>query len=200
MARKGVNEQPDLLDLLSKVQLEPEDSGPALRDQTALARDQFQLERLEIENLWSYKKASLQFESGITVIAGPNGSGKSSLLESIFFALYGSEARHVMGRNLEEILRIGATEGSVKLSFLHGGKRYTVQSALRRSGGAAKSERGGCQLTCSDGSVWVGTESVRAEIERLFGMDREGFANCVYVRQGEIDRLIRADRKTREQM
>ena len=200
MARKGVREQPDLLDLLSKVQLEPDTAGPALRDTTPLARDQFQLERLEIENLWSYKKASLQFEPGITVIAGPNGSGKSSLLESIFFALYGSEARHVIGRSLDEILRIGADSGSVKLSFWHGGKRYTAQIALRRSGGAAKSERGGCQLTCSDGSVWVGTENVRAEIERLFGMDREGFANCVYVRQGEIDRLIRADRKDREQM
>ncbi len=200
MARKDVKEQPDLLDLLSKVQLEPEEAGPALRDQVPLARDQLQLERLEIENLWSYKKALVQFEPGITVIAGPNGSGKSSLLESIFFALYGSEARHVIGRSLEEILRLGADSGSVKLSFWHGGKRYTAQIAIRKSGGAAKSERGGCQLVCSDGSVWVGTENVRAEIERLFGMDREGFANCVYVRQGEIDRLIRADRKTREQM
>jgi len=200
MARKDVNEQPDLLDLLSKVQREPEDAGPALRDPSPLARDQFQLDRLEIENLWSYKKVMVQFESGITVIAGPNGSGKSSLLESIFFALYGSEARHVIGRSLEEIVRIGADSGSVKLGFLHGGKRYTAQIALRRSGGTAKSERGGCQLACSDGSVWVGTENVRVEIERLFGMDREGFANCVYVRQGEIDRLIRADRKTREQM
>ncbi len=198
MARKDVREQPDLLDLLSKVQQEPQ--SPILRDQTPLARDQFQLERLEIENLWSYKKAVVQFEPGITVIAGPNGSGKSSLLESIFFALYGSEARHVIGRSLDEILRIGADSGSVKLSFMHGGKRYTAQIALRRSGGAAKSERGGCQLTDEDGSVWVGTEQVSAEIARLFGMDPEGFANCVYVRQGEIDRLIRADRKTREQM
>lgn len=200
MARKDMNEQPDLLDLLSKVSLEPEAPGPALRDASPTKRDQFQLDRLEIENLWSYKRASLQFEPGITVIAGPNGSGKSSLLESIFFALYGSEARHIIGRDLSEILRIGADSGSVKLSFIHGGKRYTAQIALRKLGGEARSSRGGCQLTCSDGSVWVGTESVRAEIERLFGMDREGFANCVYVRQGEIDRLIRADRKTRETM
>nr|BAL54917.1 exonuclease SbcC [uncultured Acetothermia bacterium] len=200
MARKTVKEQRDLLDLLSKVQQEPPEPGPALRDAVTWARDQFQLEHLEIENLWSYKKASVQFEPGITVIAGPNGSGKSSLLESIFFALYGSEARHVIGRSLEEIVRIGADTGSVKLSFFYGGKRYAAQIALRRQGGTVKSERSGCQLTCEDGSVWVGIENVVAEIERLFGMDREGFANCVYVRQGEIDRLIRADRKDREQM
>ncbi len=202
MARKTVKEQANLLDLLQRASLAPEGVGPALRDQArpTLARDQFQLDRLEIENLWSYKKAFLQFEPGITVIAGPNGSGKSSLLESIFFALYGSEARHVIGRSLEEILRIGADSGSVRLSFFHSGQRYTAQIALRRQGATAKSERSGCQLSGDDGSVWVGTENVIAEIERFFGMDREGFANCVYVRQGEIDRLIRADRKTREQM
>lgn len=198
MARKSLREQENLLDLLSKAQ--PEEAGPALRDASSWARDQFQLEHLEIENLWSYKKASVQFEPGITVIAGANGSGKSSLLESIFFALYGSEARHVIGRSLDEILRIGADSGSVKLRFLYGGKRYTAEIALRRQGGTVKSERTGCQLTSEDGSVWVGTENVIAEIERFFGMDREGFANCVYVRQGEIDRLIRADRRTREQM
>lgn len=202
MARKPIREQENLLDLLSKVQLEPETARPALRDEDrlGLARDQFQLEHLEIENLWSYKKASVQFQPGITVIAGANGSGKSSLLESIFFALYGSEARHVIGRTLDEILRIGADSGSVKLRFIYSGKRYTAEIALRRAGGTVKSERNGCQLTCDDGSVWVGTENVIAEIERFFGMDREGFANCVYVRQGEIDRLIRADRRTREQM
>ncbi len=198
MARKTVKAQKDLLDLLSKVQQEPLELGPALPDR--LAHNQLQLDSLEIENLWSYKKASLHFEPGITVIAGPNGSGKSSLLESIFFALYGSEARHVIGRSLDEIVRIGADAGSVKLSFFYGGKRYQAQIALRRQGGTIKSERSGCQLTCDDGSIWSGTENVVAEIERLFGMDREGFANCVYVRQGEIDRLIRAERKDREQM
>jgi DNA repair exonuclease SbcCD ATPase subunit len=197
MARKIIKDQKDLLDLLSTVQKEPTE-GPALPDR--LVHHQLQLESLEIENLWSYKRASLRFEPGITVIAGPNGSGKSSLLESIFFALYGSEARHSMGRSLDEIVRIGADSGSVKLSFFYGGKRYHAQVSLRRVAGTMKSERGGCQLTCDDGSAWVGTENVVAEIERLFGMDREGFTNCVYIRQGEIDRLIRADRKDREQM
>lgn len=200
MARRSSKAAPNLLDLLEQLSPE-EETGPALRDRTsALARDQLQLETLEIENFWSYRQAVVQFEPGTTVIAGPNGSGKSSLLESIFFALYGSEARHIMGRGLDEILRIGAGTGSVKLSFLYGGHRYTAQIALRRQKTATKSERDGCQLSCDDGTVWMGVVDVTAEIEKLFGMDREGFTNCIYVRQGEIDKLIRADRKTREQM
>ncbi|MCS6903151.1 MAG: AAA family ATPase [Candidatus Bipolaricaulota bacterium] len=200
MARRPPDDStPNLLDLLPK-EIE-EETGPALRDRArSLAHDQLLLEHLEIENFWSYRKATVQFEPGITVIAGPNGSGKSSLLESVFFALYGSEARHVIGRNLDEILRIGAETGSVKLGFSYSGRRYTAQIALRRQKSATKSERDGCQLSCEDGTLWVGVEDVTAEIEKLFGMDRDGFTNCVYVRQGEIDKLIRADRKTREQM
>lgn len=199
MARRSPHDStPNLLDLLPK---DAAEAGPALRDRShALAHDQLLLECLEVENFWSYRKATVQFEPGITVIAGPNGSGKSSLLESVFFALYGSEARHVIGRNLDEILRIGAETGSVKLGFSYSGRRYTAQIALRRQKSSTKSERDGCQLSCEDGTLWVGVEDVTAEIERLFGMDRDGFTNCVYVRQGEIDKLIRADRKTREQM
>ncbi|MCI2430513.1 AAA family ATPase [Candidatus Acetothermia bacterium] len=204
MARRPSNDStPNLLDLLPKLGSEEpgEEAGPALRDRShSLAHDQLLLERLEVENFWSYRKATVQFEPGTTVIAGPNGSGKSSLLESVFFALYGSEARHVIGRGLDEILRIGAETGSVKLSFCYSGRRYTAQIALRRQKNITKSERDGCQLSCDDGTVWVGVEDVTAEIEKLFGMDRDGFTNCVYVRQGEIDKLIRADRKTREQM
>ncbi len=200
MARRSLKNPPNLLDLLTKLGPE-EESGPALRDRSpALARDQLCLESLEVENFWSYRKAVVQFEPGTTVIAGPNGSGKSSLLESVFFALYGSEARHIIGRGLEEILRLGAETGLVKLGFYYGGHRYMAQIALRRQKSATKSARDGCQLSCDDGTVWVGVEDVTAEIERLLGMDRDGFTNCVYVRQGEIDKLIRADRKTREQM
>ncbi len=200
MARRSLKNPPNLLDLLTKLAPE-EESGPALRDRApALARDQLLLESLAVENFWSYRQALVQFEPGTTVIAGPNGSGKSSLLESVFFALYGSEARHIIGRGLDEVLRLGAETGSVKLGFYYGGHRYTAQIALRRQKSATKSERDGCQLSCDDGTVWVGVEEVTAEIERLLGMDRDGFTNCVYVRQGEIDKLIRADRKTREQM
>jgi len=153
-----------------------------------------------MENLWCYEQAEIHFEDGVTVIAGPNGSGKSSLLESIFFALYGSKAGPAMDRALADILRIGADVGSVLLRFCHGAQRYVAQMALRRRGDNVVSEKEDCRLTRDDGEEWVGVENVSQAIEEVLGMNRDDFTNCVYVRQGEIDRLIRAGEEERRRM
>lgn len=184
--------EPSLLDLLKAVRTPPAKSPST--DNRLL------IESLEINNVWCYKHERVDFEEGITVIAGPNGSGKSSLLESIFFALYASKAGPAMERTLTEILRVGTDAGSVRLTFAYGPHRYTATITLRRRGDKVESERSECKLARDDGVEWVGVENVTAAIERFFNMDRDDFTNCVYVRQGEIDRLIRANDEERKQM
>ena len=188
------------VDLLAKAEI----SAPSDRVSTITvppsAHSQLLLEGIEVENLWCYEKARIDWSRGITVIAGANGSGKSSLLESVFFALYGSEAGAAMGRSLEGILRLGSAAGSVSLSFLHDGKKYTAQMALRKRGDQVISEREESVLTSEKGERWIGVRDVVAQIELLFGMSRDDFVNCLYVRQGEIDRLIRAGDEERKQM
>lgn len=159
-----------------------------------------QLLHLEVEDVFCYHRASLELEEGITMIAGPNGSGKSSLLESIFFALYGSRAGPAMGRSLGEVLREGARTGRVRLDFLLGGRRFTVEMGLKRQGNRIISEREGCRLRDEDGAEWVGVEEATTRIQELLRMDRDDFTHCVYVRQGEIDRLIRAGEEERRGM
>ena len=158
------------------------------------------LDSLHITNLWSYDQTEVNFEEGTSVIAGMNGSGKSSLLESIFFALYGSKAGPAMDRALSDVLRIGSDLGFVTLKFQYGTHSYTSQMALRKRGDKVISEKEECKLIRSDGETWVGVDVVTQEIEHLFGMNRDDFTNCVYVRQGEIDRLIRAGGKERRDM
>lgn len=164
------------------------------------SKQRMQLVHLEMRNVWCYAREEIEFDEGITVIAGPNGSGKSSLLESIFFALYGSKAGPAMGRSLAEVLRQGTKEGYAKIEFIYGDHRFTAQMALRRQGDNVISEREGCKLTRDDGAEWVGVENAAAKIRELLHMDRDDFTNCVYVRQGEIDRLIRAGEEERRQM
>jgi exonuclease SbcC len=136
----------------------------------------------------------------VTVVAGPNGSGKSSLLESILFALYGSRAGPAMERALADLLRLGTNAGRVELSFSYGKEQYSVQMGLRRRGDQVISEKESCRLKRSDGAEWIGVENVAGEIEKLFNLNRDDFTNCVYVRQGEIDRLIRAGEEERRRM
>lgn len=202
-----------LLDLLSEVEHEGEPAGrdrPRSQRRPRGARrapseaasgvPAMRLESLEIDRLWSYEHAEIAFEEGVTVIAGPNGSGKSSLLESIFFALYGSKAGPAMERSLGDVLHIGADQGSVTLRFRYGDQDFTAGMALRRRGENVVSEREACRLTRGDGEEWVGVETMAQAVEDLFGMTRDDFTNCVYVRQGEIDRLIRVSEEERRGM
>ncbi|MCR4404682.1 MAG: AAA family ATPase [Candidatus Acetothermia bacterium] len=182
-----------LLDLWSKQAAEEE---RALRP----ASGGIQLLRLEVENVFCYQRAEVEFEPGLAVIAGPNGSGKSSLLESIFFALYGSRACPAMGRSLAEVLRDGARQGRVSLHFLCSGQRWKSEMGLKRQGERVTSERESCRLLREDGMEWLGVEEVTAQVQELLHMDRDDFTNAVYVRQGEIDRLIRAGEEERRGM
>jgi exonuclease SbcC len=212
----GRKREPSLLDLLARAsqaeETEPQQEETVDRDLPAQRESAvapatvrstvpaLRLQALQIENLWAYQHAELAFEEGVTVVAGPNGSGKSSLLESTFFALYGSRAGPVMERALSDVLRLGADAGRVELSFSYGNERYTVQMGLRRRGDQVISDKESCRMVRSDGAEWVGVENVAGEIEKLFNMNRDDFTNCLYVRQGEIDRLIRAGEEERRRM
>jgi exonuclease SbcC len=206
--RKKTDKNASTINLLAVDLLTKAENGfsAAIQEMSPVATVQLQapsqllLERIEVENLWCYEKASLDWGQGITVIAGSNGSGKSSLLESVFFALYGSEAGAAMGRPLDGILRLGSQEGFVTLHFWHDGKKYQAQMALRRRLDQVVSERDESVLTNDQGERWVGVREVVSQIEKLFGMSRDDFVNCLYVRQGEIDRLIRAGDEERKQM
>ncbi|MGQ9477834.1 MAG: hypothetical protein ACUVRH_05040 [Candidatus Bipolaricaulia bacterium] len=182
---------------------ERERYAASLLDLLALARraeEGLRLLRLEVEDLFCYARGEVELGEGITVISGPNGSGKSSLLEAIFFALYGSRACPAMGRSLGEILREGAKEGRVRLTFRYGGWKFISEMGLKRQGERVTSERESCRLRREDGLEWLGVEEASAQIQGLLHMDRDDFTNAVYVRQGEIDRLIRAGEEERRGM
>lgn len=87
----------------------------------------WRIESIDIENIISFKKASLTFEQGVaTLIFGKNednasqpcnGSGKSSLIEAISFALTGEQLRKV--KSVEEIINDHAEEAYVRLKLFN---------------------------------------------------------------------------------
>ncbi len=87
--------------------------------------------RVELENIKSYRRASIPLGAGTIAIRGHNGAGKSTLVEAIGFALFDA-----LGYSQEQFVREGERYGAVTISFLSAldGREYQV---VRRCGTAA---------------------------------------------------------------
>ena len=130
---------------------------------------------LSIRNYRSIKDLDIDFpESGLIVIVGHNGAGKSSLLESIGWALYGTQA--IRGK-ADGLTTIGA-KGKCKviMEFDHGEDGpYTVERTLKD----AKLNMGGKEIA-------VMTSGVNSKIEKLLNMDYRAFYTSIFTKQGGL--------------
>ena len=151
-------------------------------------------DRVRLANFKPYGDADLRLTEGVTVIHGLNGSGKSSLLEACFFALYGSKA---LDGTLGDVITNGEEETEVDLWFTHDGVSYHVERRLKEYDGRIDHQ---CTLEATDGSDVSrdGARAVREFVTELLRMDAEAFVNCAYVRQGEVNKLINATPRERQ--
>ena len=83
-----------------------------------------------------------EFPAGIVGIVGPNGMGKSTLINSVAWALYGTEALPLRAR---DPITWGAKEALVRVHFeLNDGTEWIVERSQKSSGpGKAKMYRPG---------------------------------------------------------
>ncbi|MFC7214120.1 DNA double-strand break repair ATPase Rad50 [Saliphagus sp. GCM10025334] len=153
------------------------------------------VDSLSLRNFKCYAEADLGLEHGVTVVHGVNGSGKSTLLEAVFFALYGSKA--LDDRTLDDVITIGEDESEVDLAFTHDGTSYRIRRELKLRGDRATTTK--CVLETPDDTV-EGARDVRREVTQLLRMDADAFVNCAYVRQGEVNKLIHASPRERQDM
>lgn len=158
--------------------------------------------KLELKNFMSYGAdgATLDMTGLHTLcLAGENGNGKSALLDAITWVLWG-ESR--AGKNKhDDLVRIGADEMSVTLTFQMDGQTYRV---LRK-----RSKR-------ASGNVWqiyqqkedaawhslTGDDSRKTEqaIQKLLRMNYETFLNSAYLRQGQADHFVQQTPSKRKQI
>lgn len=159
---------------------------------------QLRLKMTKLENIFCYDQLEVDLQSGVSVFAGANGSGKSSFLEAIFFVLFGSSTNTITGRSLNEVLRQGEKKGFIEADFDFGDHQYNLHLAIKKSGERVMADGSHCLLKRNDGQEWSGVKEITKQIEMLLHMDSEDFANCLYVRQGEVNRLIDASSKDRQ--
>jgi exonuclease SbcC len=95
------------------------------------------LRSLKLENVRSYKTATIAFPQGISLFEGDIGSGKSTILMAIEFALFGLGSQK--GGSL---LKTNESKGSVSLAFAVDGDEYVVRRTLVRKGGNVQQAEG----------------------------------------------------------
>ena len=136
-------------------------------------------------------------ERGLYLITGDTGAGKTSIFDAIVFALYGSAS----GENREvSMLRSkyadGDTPTEVELTFLYGGKEYTVRRNPEyerpKKGGGTTVKKAAAELYYPDGSVITKLREVNTAIEEIIGVGKEQFAGIAMLAQGEFLKLLYA--------
>ena len=145
------------------------------------------LNKVSLENFISYGKTNpdLEFGYGINVIIGPNGAGKTSILDGVSFALFNDSGR---GKK-ENLINSKAKTSKVCLAFTEGGVDYNAEWILDRKGPAQGSlYRDNKKKLLVKG----GERTVVPEIEKILGLDKNMFLQSVYVKQGEIEKLVTA--------
>ena len=90
-----------------------------------------QILTVELENVKSYEKATVNFTGGVNAIVGHNGAGKSTTLEAIGFTLFDT-----LNYNQTEFIRGGAKSARSRVSFVSNADER-VYDVERRIGSGA---------------------------------------------------------------
>ena len=98
------------------------------------------LKYVQAERFRLLRDVSLHFpQRGSILVSGPNEAGKSTLIESIYFALYGEPLAAAYGKraapSLNELIRYGEEQAIVSLTLSIGAKELSITRTIERDKG-----------------------------------------------------------------
>jgi DNA repair protein SbcC/Rad50 len=115
------------------------------------------LKSLKLRNIRSYKSQEIPFQPGTTLFEGDIGSGKSTILMATEFALFG-----LGSEKAGALLRIGADEGEVSLTFDVDGSEYEVRRTLARKGSSIQQKDG--YIKTSEGTLPLSSSELKEKV------------------------------------
>jgi exonuclease SbcC len=142
------------------------------------------LNRMTLHNYKRFKDEDINFTNGITGIVGNNGVGKSSIVDAVFFALFG-----VSGGIPSDFIVSSFADGEkceVILDFSIGSESFCLQRTFKKG----KTVVHDAALKCKGEIRASGVSQVEAEVRRILGMGPVDFRNTVYAAQKDLMTLL----------
>ena len=144
------------------------------------------LDRLVLKNFKRFRDEEIRFKDGITGILGNNGTGKSSLVQAIFFALYGVQATGIAADYIVSSFASPKEKCEVRLEFRIGGDNYTVVRTFKKG----KTTNHDASFYREKKLVATGVSQVETEVKRTLGMGPVDFKNTIYAGQKDLLTLL----------
>lgn len=151
------------------------------------------LKSLKIENFRSYEHAEIKFSDKQNYFFGRNWQGKSSIVDSIGFALFGKTVfpLRVAGAlvSQDNLVREGASKGSVELVFEHNDKEYIL---------IRDCPNGRVELKENGKILGQNITTVKEALQEKFGLDNKLFLNVFYAEQDDLRKILESNSEDRK--
>ncbi|HEY7801700.1 MAG TPA: SMC family ATPase [Dehalococcoidia bacterium] len=144
------------------------------------------------------------------VISGPTGAGKSTIIDAICYALYGRVPRSD-AKSTTALISHNRDNMRVALEFEVAHARYRVSRGINVS---RKTARDGNEKISRNespvvlerlvGDAWTPIEGragpIDDEVERIIGLDFDGFTKCVLLPQGRFQEFLTGEARERRKL
>ena len=152
------------------------------------------ISEIQLDNIRSHKRNSIEFTPGINVITGNTGSGKSSVLMSIEYALFGK-----IGEGREEgkmLLRRNSNEGSIAIKLINNNDEYEIKRGLKRVGDSVRNDDSKNYIIKNDKKIDLQNRAsdINSYVNKILKIESENplkmFETITYIKQDELKNLI----------
>jgi exonuclease SbcC len=150
------------------------------------------IDRLILKNFKRFQDEEICFKDGITGILGNNGTGKSSLVQAIFFALYGVRSTGINSEYVVSSFAGDQGKCDVRLDFEIGGEKYNVIRHYSKKG------KHTADIFMGSRHLATGVEAVEKEVIRIIGMGPSDFKNTIYAAQKDLLSLLDSSKEVRK--
>ncbi|NPA13094.1 MAG: AAA family ATPase, partial [Aquificae bacterium] len=151
------------------------------------------LKELKLENFLSHTKTHIKFEpEGITIFVGDNGAGKSSIIDGIYYALFGRSTKG----SAKDLIQWGKNKATVSLIFQRGKDEYMVEREITIRGKKASTSAMVYKKE-KDQFIPYYSKDITKSLQNITGITNKTFQASILIKQGEIEKLLEIPRSER---